>query len=83
MLEKQESNLLPGKLKKSRSRCHWNLVISVVFAHWIPVVVFATTVLPPIWNVPVSTYYSFVSENAWNLVASTNLVFKLYLDVVV
>ena len=61
----------------------WTLLVLAVLPIVIVVVVFATTILPPLWNVPFSQYFPMVSTNAWNAIASENFVFKLYLDVVV
>lgn len=77
--------LLPRRqLRKSfRLPFHWATVVIAAFLLWLPLSVFATTALPPLWNVPVASYFPSTSENAWNLLLPSSVVLKLYLDVVV
>jgi hypothetical protein len=74
--------LLPPRRGFAAARMRWKTSVLVSFAASVPAVVFLTMLLPPIWNMPLSSYFVAVSENAWNW-TSGELVLKLYLDVVV
>ena len=64
-------------------RYGWPVLILVVcFAAVLPAVLFLSAVFPPIWNLPISTYYALVSPYAWNTALSDTFVLKMYIDVV-